>query len=148
MSKLGRVARDALARGVSDKALAQVPALRDACLWLRQYQITYPEAREPTHWETRKGILGKDFPEGMEVIELLTEDIIEAQRNRSMALEMGSLANFFASVSVSCNVQWGRQHRVVGFDKLVGSVSMYTDKSEEHHMVGFGQSVWFGSCVS
>ncbi len=67
-------------------------------MWLRRYQVTYPTAREPTHWEARKGMTSDDFPEAMEVINGLMYEIIDAQHERSLGHEHNGLALLFASV--------------------------------------------------
>eukprot|EP00282_Hemiselmis_andersenii_P032519 CAMPEP_0169464418 /NCGR_PEP_ID=MMETSP1042-20121227/20656_1 /TAXON_ID=464988 /ORGANISM="Hemiselmis andersenii, Strain CCMP1180" /LENGTH=245 /DNA_ID=CAMNT_0009577267 /DNA_START=30 /DNA_END=764 /DNA_ORIENTATION=- len=99
------VAKDCLERGNHDKALKQIPTLRDAVLWLRSVQVTYPEAREPTHWESRRNITGEDFPEGMSVIEELTEQITAAQAAHSLDLELGSLGPVFSQMRPVINMK-------------------------------------------
>jgi hypothetical protein len=84
VDKLILVAKDALTRGNYDLALSQIPSMREACIWLRRWGVTYPEARVPTHWEVRRGITGEGFPEGLDVIEKLTRDITEKQSLQSL----------------------------------------------------------------
>jgi hypothetical protein len=98
MDRLLAVTKDAVQRELFDKASEQIPQLRKANIWLAAKNVVYPPARQLTLKEVRDGISRESFPEGMQVVEELMQEIITKAAASSQSLVQASLHKFFSSM--------------------------------------------------